>query len=465
MDSITYAVNGGLTGKQAGSLHAAALRVIEEAGVRVTHPALRRAAGAARGARITDDRVHLPAALVDEHVREYRLRRAATATPPEAWRIEVLTGFAFQYLDPRSGALRLMDTAACIETAKLVDALHAQGVRGGTPGLPQDVPPQLREILAFKIGCQHSRTAMHVGVSSAQSAKYVYEMGRAAGMPFHFPVFCLSPLRVEGETIDLAIDLLEQGLDVHLDLQSMPLQGVTTPINLPAAFVECIATVLAAYTLLRLAGIRQDFPLAFEVYPFDLRRGTIAYGTPEHILMSLLSGQINRFYGNAHDRCKAFHTNALVPDAHSCTQRAAFAAVAALDGARTFQFGGMLGIDKIFSPEQLVYDIETVRYVRHLVEGCTLPAEDEIVSLLRDTALAGEFMTHDTTLAHCRELWTSDVFTNDSPEQREARHGTTVHDRALAFLDTLPGIDAFELGHDVSAELDRIYARAVRELG
>jgi trimethylamine--corrinoid protein Co-methyltransferase len=465
MSNIAYTINGGLSQQQLEAMHCAALRTLEEVGVQVSHPALLHAAAQAPRTRVNDSRVYLPAALVDEHVRDYRAHRAASSSaPPGDFAIEILTGFAFQYLDPRSASLRPMDTPTCIASAKLVDALHAKGVRGGTPGLPQDVPPQLREILAFKLGCQHSRTAVHVGVSSAQSAKYVYQMGQAVGMPFHFPVFCLSPLRVEGETISLALEMLDQGLDVHLNLQSMPLQGVTTPINLPAAFAECIATVLAAYTLLRLAGVQQDFPIGFEVYPFDLKLGTIAYGTPEHILMSLLATQINRFYGNQRTCCKAFHTNALFPDAHACSQRAAFAAVAALNGARRFQFGGMLGIDKIFSPEQLLYDMETVNYVRHLVDGCTLPSEDEIVALLRSVGPAGEFMTHDTTLAHCRELWTSDLFANTSPEQWEAGQGTTVRERALAVLDKLPGDDTFALAADVSAELDRIYAAAVEAL-
>ncbi len=235
MDSVAYSVNGGLAETQLASLHAAALRVIEEVGVHVTHPALLRAAGAAPGARVSGSRVRLPAALVDEHVRDYRKRRAAAAAAPGVYTIEVLTGFAFQYLDPHTGALRPMDTATCIETARLVDALHAQGVRGGTPGLPQDVPPQLREILAFKIGCQHSRTAMHVGVSSAQSAKYVYEMGLAAGMPFHFPVFCLSPLRVEGETIDLP-GVIEKRL--HKTYQELVLDKKTEPRQILTRLVE-----------------------------------------------------------------------------------------------------------------------------------------------------------------------------------------------------------------------------------
>jgi trimethylamine--corrinoid protein Co-methyltransferase len=465
MATLSWTISGGLSETQLESLHNAALRTIEEVGVRVTHPALLRAAAHAPHSQVDGSHVKLPGALVDEHVRDYRARRAAAShAAPAGYSIDVLTGFAFEYLDPQTGTFAAMDTARCIETAKLVDALHPKGVRGGTPGLPTDVAPQLREILAYKIGCQYSRTAMHVGVSSAASAKYVCEMGRVVGMPFHFPVFCLSPLRVEGETIELALELLEQGHELHINVQTMPLQGVSTPINLPAGFVECIATVLAAYTLLRLAGVQQDFPIGFEVYPFDLKLGTIAYGTPEHLLMSLLAVQINRFYGNHRLSCKAFHTNALFPDAHSCSERAAFAAIAALNGARNFQFGGMLGIDKIFSPEQLLYDIETVEYVRHVVDGCELPAEDEIVALLRDIGPAGEFLTHDSTLAHCRELWTSDLFANTSPEQWHASDGTTVHERALEMLALLRGAEPFELAPDANAELERIYARAVEEL-
>ena len=59
------------------------------------------------------------------------------------------------------------------------------------------------------------------------------------------------------------------------------------------------------------------------------------FSTPEHLLIYLLISQVNAFYtGVGGGFCQAFHTNALFPDAHAISQRASFAAVAALNGAR-----------------------------------------------------------------------------------------------------------------------------------
>jgi trimethylamine--corrinoid protein Co-methyltransferase len=326
------------------------------------------------------------------------------------------------------------------------------------------VAPQLREILAYKIGVEHSRTAAHVGVSSQRGAEIIYEMSRVSGLEFGLPVFVLSPLRIEGASIEIALDFLERGLDVRAELTGMPILGLTAPLWLPGAFVEHVATVLAAYTLFDAAGLAERLRCHFAVYPFDMKYGTIAYGTPMHALAHLVGCQVNGYYGAPTDMCKAFHTNAARPDAHSVSQRAAFGALAALAGARRFTFGGMLGIDMIFSAEQLVVDVEIMDYLKHLVQGCKFPGGDAIFETLKEVGPGGDFLTHASTLAGYRDLWVSDLFQDLSVEQIDARHEAGLQDRirrrVRALLDSAP----YEADKDVVRELDRIYRAAVREL-
>src|SRR5690606_21571562 len=125
--------------------------------------------------------------------------------------------------------------------------------------------------------------------------------------------------------------------------------------------------------------------------------GTIAYGVPEHVLMYLLGAQVNRYYGADPYTCKPFHTNALFPDGHALAQRASFAAAATLAGARRFTFGGMLGIDKIFSAEQLLLDVEIVRHVMALAEGFTFDPDDLGFDAIREVGPGGSFITHHST--------------------------------------------------------------------
>jgi len=459
-----FHIAGGPTDEQLDEFHRTVLRVLDEVGVEVGTRRLLELAAGEPGVRTDGSRARFDPELIERSLATHRRRQQPPGAEPD-FSIAILTGFAFQDLDPFTGKLRSMTTEVCIEMARLVDALHDRGVHGGTPGLPQDVAPQLREILAYKIGVEHSRTAAHVGVSSLRGAEIIYEMSQVSGLPFGLPVFVLSPLRVEGASIEMALSFLERGFDVHPMLTGMPILGLTAPLTLTGAFLEHVATVLAAYTLFDIAGLAERMGYHFSVYPFDMKYGTIAYGTPQHLLAHLLGCRINAYYGAPTHECKAFHTNAARPDAHSIAQRAAFGALAALAGARSFTFGGMLGIDKIFSAEQLIVDVEIVDYLKHLVQGEGSDGPEAAFAALSEVGPGGDFLTHPDTLAGYRDLWVSDLFENLAPEQIEQRGEADLRERIRDRVRSLLDAPHYEGDPAVVRELDRIYKAAERELG
>ena len=67
------------------------------------------------------------------------------------------------------------------------------------------------------------------------------------------------------------------------------------------------------------------------------------------------------------------------------------------------------------------------------------------------------------TLEECRRGWTSDLFSNKSPEQREAEDKRTVKDRVGEYVkELLKGYD-FTPDSAIIKELNRIYDAAVKE--
>ena len=183
MPNINYRIAGGLSDDQLDTIHRTALRVVEEIGVEITHPDMLHALAGRAGVRVDGQIVRFDADLVDGYSKEFRAREVS-AEPPEEWRIPILSGYAFQVLDPFTDELRPMSVEDCIENARLVDALHADGVVGGTPGLPQDVPVRLREITAYRISCENSRTVGSGDYTSVEAGECMYRMAQAAGRSF-----------------------------------------------------------------------------------------------------------------------------------------------------------------------------------------------------------------------------------------------------------------------------------------
>jgi len=314
MSVLNYHIAGGLEPQQLDRIHDTALQLLDDVGVKVSNPKILAAMRSVKGARLDGHKVFLKPELVNEIVQVFRQTNAEQGgrSLPGNFNIQILSGYAFNNLDIDTGVFHPMDTDTCIETAKLVDCFYKYGVRGGTPGLPQDVPPQLRDIAAFKIGCEFSRSADVTAVSSSVAGDVIYRMAKLSGSPFHFDVFVLSPLRIESETLDLIFDFVEKDYDFTIGINAMPMLGVSTPLFLPAGFVENVASILATLTILKTMNIDHKLYIQFTVYPFDFKYGTIAYGTPEHILCYLMGAQINRYYGNKEITCKAFHNQPLL---------------------------------------------------------------------------------------------------------------------------------------------------------
>ncbi|HOX39521.1 MAG TPA: trimethylamine methyltransferase family protein [Candidatus Brocadiia bacterium] len=457
MSAIRYAVSGGLSDAQIGMMHAAALRVLHEVGVEVEFPEILSAISGQRGVGIQGSRVRLDPDMVDGFVSEYRKARGPAQSPSDDFRIDILTGYAFNIIDDDDARLRPMTTRDCIEMAKLVDGLHGKGVAGGTPGMPQDVPVQLREVLAYKIGREYCRTACDVGITSLAAAEAMRRMAAACGMPFGLPIFVPDPLRIAGDSVAMSLHFLRMKDKMPLGFSSMPLFGLTCPLRLPGAFVENIATVLGTFSVFKLMGLDNELRYHFDVYPFDMRTGSVAYGTPEHVLMQLVGRQVNDYYAGDSSVCKAFHTNAVFPNAHSMAQRAAGAATLALAGARSFTFGGMLGIDKVFSAAQLLIDVEIVSYVKTICMGFDFTPESLCSDAIAEIGPGGEFITHPTTVESFRNLWASKFFENIAPEAVAPGSRDNLWEKLREEVKGIISRHDFELDTGQKHEMDAIY--------
>lgn len=456
-ETIAYRISEGANQELLDRLHATALRVLEEVGVAVLLPELLQAIDERPGFSVRNGVVRIKPERVEACI--VAMRQQTPPPPPEDdFRISILNGYAFQNLDIRDDTLRPFTTEDCIRMAGFVDGLHDCGVSGGSPGLPHDVPVALREVLAYKIGAEHSRTSDGVGVTSLAGAEAIRQMAEVLGRSFGQPIFLLDPLTVGGDSLSMALHFARMDPAFAFGVSTMPLLGVTCPLPLPGAFAENIATVLGGCTLLHALEWPNPMRCHFDVYPFDMQTGTVAYGTPEHIRMHLLGTEINRYYGAYSHVCKAFHTNAVHPDAHSTAQRAAFAMAAALHGAREYTFGGMLGIDKIFSAEQLLVDIEILRHVR----AATAPipfAPEEDFDAIRKIGPGGDYLTHPSTLAGMGGLSRSALFQNVSPELWIAEKRDDLKERLRHEAERIQSCHYFELPRDQQYELDRIYRK------
>jgi trimethylamine--corrinoid protein Co-methyltransferase len=393
--------------------------------------------------------VHYPAQLVD---RDFTIISGA---------------YEMHVTDLESGAIRSSTYQDLVDMTKLG---QSYGMVGSAPVRPLDLPPLLQELALYKVLWEYSDRRPGAifdanPVSSVRAAEYVYEMAQAAGKDYSLGLWIVSPFVATTENLEM-IEAM-RGCNLPLWVATMPVAGTTAPIFLPGAYLQSVAELLAGLTLIYL--LAEGAPIFYSVidsiraYPFDMRYASFVYGSPEDLLATLIQVQLNAFYGIP-TVAKSLLTTAKLPDAHAAAEKSAHTLAAALLGARIFTNAGLLAVDDIYSPEQVVIDYEIVQYVRRVCQGFEFSEEALAIAAIEEVGPAGNFLGHDSTLQHYREAtWDPALFTHSSLQQWQGKGGPELAERARQVARQRIASQDYILSPEKRRDLDAIYRRAQRE--
>jgi trimethylamine:corrinoid methyltransferase-like protein len=445
-------------------VHRTALRLLQEVGVGVARDDLRQRL-ARLGLPAHGEFVRLDPALVQAHVDDNRRRLAGLpqGEPADDGRLHLgVSGYTFCCHDPDTGATAPYTSEQLARMTRFADALADRGVRAAAPGFPADVPPDLQAVAQYRIGALYSRRGGELGgVRSPAALEHILAMAETMGQPIRsLPVYVISPLRLRGESLDLALHFSSR-ID-RVDVYSMPAAGATAPIAPFGGLCLALAEVLGSFVLLReLTDLTVDFSLS--LYPFDLRAMAMVFGSPENFLFNTLTADLHRYYGYRRDRgSHELYVMAASPGPQAAAQKAGMMTAGALLGSRHFSGAGALSMDDIFSPQQLLLDCELRDHVQRLVQG--LDIEDsgrDWVELIRQGVEHG-FTALDDTLDNYRRLyWYPRLFDYSLGQWKQPGRDWQERTRTL-FHETLEG-QQYELSGDRRDEIDRIWQQAQRE--
>ncbi len=463
MPQVSYQLSGGLSRDDIRRINDEALGLIERVGLRVAHePTLRRIAGQ-RGVTIAGDTVRFRADLVQAAI-------AAQWYPKQiADREFAINSGAYEMnvTDLQSGAIRPAIYQDLVDMTKLA---HSLGMTGSAPVRPLDLPLLLQELAMYKVSWEYSdRRPGGIfdanPISSIKAAEYIHEMAQAADKFFSLGLWIVSPFVATVEELEIIDHFRGRGLPLWV--ATMPVAGTTAPITLPGAYVQSVAELLSGLTLIYLlaegAPVYCSIIDSIRAYTFDMKYASFVYGSPEDLLATLIQVQLNAFYGIP-VVAKSLLTTSKQPDAHAAAEKCAHTVAAALAGARMFTCAGLLAVDEIYSPEQLVIDHEIVQYARRVCRGFEMSEEALAVRAIEEVGVGGHFLEHDTTLAHYREAtWEPDLFTHSTLRQWQEKGSPDLAARAREIARKRIAAQGYVLDAEKRRDLEAIYQRAKRE--
>lgn len=468
-----------LSDEQRARIHAAALAILDEPGVRITTSAARDVLVAAGAIRTGEDTLRIPARLVDEALaaapRRFVLfdRQGEPRIRVGEGRAHFGTGVtALAYEDPRTGEVRDFTLDDIADLARLTDALSnldfiaSPGVVRAGPDLPQAIVNQ-REFLAMLTGT--TKPIMPLIADAAALADIIEMAAVVAGgpealraKPFVVPYLNpVSPLVFNADTLDKLLLAVDHGLPVVC--QAAPTLGATGPVTPAGTAVLCAAETLAGLVIAQARRPGAPYVSGSMPMAMDMRTGDMTGGGAPGLLVYLAGVEMARHWGLPQVG-SAGAVDAKLTDEQSARQAGVTIALDALEGVDLAFDVGSLEMGLATSAVQVTLADEAIDVARGLLRG--VPTDDEAlaVEVIREVGIGGHFLATRHTARHQRDLWLPTLTSWGSRRAWEAGGGGSLRDRARArTLELLASHRPPELPDEVMAELLGVIDR--RETG
>ena len=358
-------------------IHGAALRILSEIGIDFLNDEALELLRASGGARIDGARVRFEPAFVTEMVA--RAPGSFTITPRNPDRAIPVGGRHLLFMpvasppnawDLRQGK-RSGDMAAFLDFTKLTQAFNCLHLIGGYPVEPVDLHPSIRHLDCLLAQLTLTDKVVHAYSLGTERVEDVMEMVRiAAGLshaefdaaPRMFTnINSVSPLKHDWPMIDGALRMARRGQPVVVT--PFTLAGAMAPVTLAGAVAQSLAEALSAIALLQYAAPGAPVALGTFTSNVDMKSGAPAFGTPEYMRATQMTGQMARFYGlplRASGVCTA---NA--PDGQAMWETSNSLWAAVQSGTNmVYHAAGWLEGGLIASPEKLVMDCEILQMIQ-----------------------------------------------------------------------------------------------------
>jgi trimethylamine--corrinoid protein Co-methyltransferase len=220
-----------------------------------------------------------------------------------------------------------------------------------------------------------------------------------------------------------------------------PMMGGTAPVTIAGAVALGNAEMLSGLVMHQLKNPGAPFLYGHGAHHMDMKEMISVYGAPEFQLARVMAGEMGRFY-NLPVWGYAGHSDSKVVDAQAAAD-AQFAVLVALLAKTNLNHDvGYLESGLTGSPEMIVLTNEIISMTRPFVEGVSLDDDALALDAIDEVGPGGQFINHDHTFAHWRELWMPQLFNRqrlDAWEKQGANDiNVSVRDKTIALMDEHP---------------------------
>ncbi len=317
---------------------------------------------------------------------------------------------------------------------KLTQYFNCIHVAGGYPVEPVDVHPSVRHLECVQSKLLTTDKVCHAYSLGRERVEDVMEMVRIAGgltdeefeaePRMYTNINSTSPLKHDHPMLDGAMRCARRGQMVVVS--PFTLAGAMAPVTVAGAVTLFVAEGLAAIALMQ--AVNPGAPCAIGSFTsnVDMKSGAPAFGTPEYVRATQISGQMARFYGLPLRASNACAAN--VPDGQAMWESMNSLWSAVQGGVNmVYHSAGWLEGGLIASFEKFVMDCEILQqFQRYMDKSLVSTTDDDIaVDAIREVGPRGHFFGATHTQERYETAFYSPFLSDWSNFEAWERNGAT----------------------------------------
>ncbi|MDA8585277.1 trimethylamine methyltransferase family protein [Rhodobacteraceae bacterium] len=275
----------------------------------------------------------------------------------------------------------------CANLLKLTQHFNCIHFAGGYPVEPVDIHASVRHLDVLYDKLTLTDKVMHAYSLGKERVEDVMEMVKIAGglseeefvsTPHMYTnINSTSPLKHDFPMIDGCLRLVRRGQAVVVT--PFTLAGAMAPVTMSGAVTLSIAEALSVIALFQYVSPGCACAIGTFTSNVDMRTGAPAFGTPEYMRATQMTGQMARYYGLPMRSSGVCAAN--VPDGQAMWETSNSLWAAVQSGTNmVYHAAGWLEGGLIASPEKFIMDCEVLQMIQRYMEPVVTATRPEDIA-------------------------------------------------------------------------------------
>ncbi len=302
----------------------------------------------------------------------------------------------------------------CANLLKLTQHFNCIHFSGGYPVEPVDIHASVRHLDVLFDKLTLTDKVVHAYSLGQERVEDVMEMVKIAGglseeefqakPRMYTNINSTSPLKHDAPMMDGLLRLARRGQAVMVT--PFTLAGAMAPVTMTGAVTLSLAESLSALALVQWVAPGVPSVIGTFTSNVDMKSGAPAFGTPEYMRATQMTGQMARFYGLPMRGSGVSAAN--VPDGQAMweTSNSLWSAVQSRTNI-VYHAAGWLEGGLIASPEKFVMDCEVIQMIQRYMEPVLWDASDESIAFeaIREVGPNGHYFGIEHTQQRYEEAF------------------------------------------------------------